>query len=1018
MKKKMGMRIASFFMSICLTAGLLPLQTEAAPNAAVYSINRNRNGVIAGIREPKADGGSWSGSRVYFGKLGASPLLWRVLDDQVEQITDRKAMLLQTDMIVGSAAFDADTNVWKDSGVRAYLNDTQQFLKGFAGTERDSIVKYDKAAETDTKTDTESGTAVFSNPGLYQDRVFLLSACEATSQAYGYGGAAGRPLVSGNDSSAAGEWWLRSPLKDGSGIQVGVIDGSGRLTGKSTTPETAGGSAPVAGIAPALYLDTAKILFTTPASGGKSDRFAPVEEDSVTSEWKLTMQAVDQSLAAGLNGDSNLFEKGGVIKIKHARASVLQGATQVSALLEDADGNPVYYGRINSNTGAESSEITVPAGLAAGSYKLYVFAEDINGSKQTDYASALGGGIDINISERQTPQITTMPGVTSITYGQSLAGSVFSGGAAKVGSTEIPGVFSWKEPGIIPAVSDSGVTKYEVVFTPADTDRYHTVTLQMTVSILKAANPPTMPDASITVENDITRVKQVKLPEGWSWSAQDAEKELTAGGYTQAAAVYKDTQNYDNSKVTVTISRKSCSHKGGTATCTKLAVCEICKQPYGNVDSGRHGATGVKNAKDATCTEKGYKGDTYCKDCNAIISKGTQTEALGHSYTEKVTKEPTDTEEGIKTFTCSRCGHQYTESMGTHSHYYNGTRTLKYLGCVQQGEIEHYCSCGDSYVDVTPALGHDYKAAVTTKATAERAGVKTYTCSRCGHQYTEAIPKLSGGSGGSGSAGSGSGNSGSGSTIADRMPFVKGNSSVSGWNDINKEIGKAADGDTINISMNDSLLLPKKTLETIKGKNVTLVLDIGNDMKWSILGTDITGESLADMNLKVTKNSNSIPGELVSATAGDLKTLQFSLAHEGEFGGKATLQMLVDSQSAGYYANLFYYNKEGGSLDYVNSSQMDGKGVAGLELTHASDYVVIVDTAVLDGPKEPAPEPTETPETELPEETVPVDAEAPEKDGGISATLIIVIGLIVLGIGLLVIVVLRSRSKQTDFYEE
>lgn len=53
---------------------------------------------------------------------------------------------------------------------------------------------------------------------------------------------------------------------------------------------------------------------------------------------------------------------------------------------------------------------------------------------------------------------------------------------------------------------------------------------------------------------------------------------------------------------------------------------------WGQLDPKNHdGGTEVKNAKAATCTEKGYTGDTYCKDCDALLSSGTVIPAAGHT---------------------------------------------------------------------------------------------------------------------------------------------------------------------------------------------------------------------------------------------------------------------------------------------------------------------------------------------------------------------------------------------------
>ena len=62
-----------------------------------------------------------------------------------------------------------------------------------------------------------------------------------------------------------------------------------------------------------------------------------------------------------------------------------------------------------------------------------------------------------------------------------------------------------------------------------------------------------------------------------------------------------------------------------------------------------------------TCTEKGYTTHT-CSCGDSYVD--TYVDALGHAWDNgKVTKEPTETETGVKTFTCTRCGETKTESI-------------------------------------------------------------------------------------------------------------------------------------------------------------------------------------------------------------------------------------------------------------------------------------------------------------------------------------------------------------------
>ena len=103
---------------------------------------------------------------------------------------------------------------------------------------------------------------------------------------------------------------------------------------------------------------------------------------------------------------------------------------------------------------------------------------------------------------------------------------------------------------------------------------------------------------------------------------------------------------------------------GGTATCKDKAICEICGKPYGEKDSTNHvGGTEIRDSKAATCTENGYEGDIYCKDCGVKLSSGEPIVAFGHTYKDEVTKEATTESAGIRTYTCEKCGDSYTEEI-------------------------------------------------------------------------------------------------------------------------------------------------------------------------------------------------------------------------------------------------------------------------------------------------------------------------------------------------------------------
>ena len=106
-------------------------------------------------------------------------------------------------------------------------------------------------------------------------------------------------------------------------------------------------------------------------------------------------------------------------------------------------------------------------------------------------------------------------------------------------------------------------------------------------------------------------------------------------------------------------------HESKEPTCTEIGwnayrTCTRCDYTtYEELPALGHGHAYPEH-KDATCTEDGYD-RMVCDDCGAVLSE-TVLPALGHLWDDgKVTTQPTATKEGVKTFTCIRCGETRTE---------------------------------------------------------------------------------------------------------------------------------------------------------------------------------------------------------------------------------------------------------------------------------------------------------------------------------------------------------------------
>ena len=346
----------------------------------------------------------------------------------------------------------------------------------------------------------------------------------------------------------------------------------------------------------------------------------------------------------------------------------------------------------------------------------------------------------------------------------------------------------------------------------------------------KAPNLPSDIDTKISVSwfckkvGDITNI----LPEHWIWKDTDKSKELKVEEPISADAVYNgtDKENYVTKTVTYTITRSKCEHKH---------------------TAGRYYSS-------PSCTSSGYSGDTYCTDCN---------ETLSYGYT-------------------------------------------------------------------IPAYGHDYdNGVITTEPTAETDGIITYTCKRCKHQDTKTLGKL-----------------------GDGEPYIEGSFQKKGWDAVNDLIKASKEKDTISIILNGSRTLPASVLSGIKGKDISLNLDMENGFIWKINGTSITIETPADTDLSVTSTAEYIPAALYSLISTNQNDFGFHLGRNGAFDFPAVLSVKADASCAGLIANLFWYDAENGVLQCIQTVTVGGAfersiPYADFTLSKGQDYFIAFGTESL-----------------------------------------------------------------------
>ena len=186
------------------------------------------------------------------------------------------------------------------------------------------------------------------------------------------------------------------------------------------------------------------------------------------------------------------------------------------------------------------------------------------------------------------------------------------------------------------------------------------------------------------------------------------------------------------------------------ATCTEKGTMRMhCKRDASHTMTYDYGGTGHIWDEGVITTPPTYdeygEKTLYCKNCNA-----TKTEkVLPTKYTFTVTVvPPTCTEDG---YTMHKCNEDDSFSYKDNIVHSTGHRAAKRViepTCKEEGRTEIYCKvCGDvsSTFDFTPKKGHTWdNGVVTTEPTAEKEGVKTYTCTVCNETKTETIPRLNG----------------------------------------------------------------------------------------------------------------------------------------------------------------------------------------------------------------------------------------------------------------------------------
>ena len=335
---------------------------------------------------------------------------------------------------------------------------------------------------------------------------------------------------------------------------------------------------------------------TEPAVYGESLREVPFLESSVSGvPGRWTWENPDVMPEAGTAEYPAVFTPNDTNNYNSITANISVTVLQAAPMVELVPSAlPITYGEILGQSQIEGGIVKGADGnvlLGAWTWKnteirpaagtnTYPAAFTPNDTKNYTIVEA-----EVEITVGQTsidPEKVTPPSASEITYGQSLADSILTGGSVE----GIEGTWAWQDPSIKPNRYDNedyaDLFTYAVVFTPADSG-YAPITEQITLKLNTAepviASAPmgeTLYYGQSLTEAEITGGKVIgvngeELYGTWSWNNEAQTPDVGTAEYQ--ATFYPDSVNYHAVScegVSVTVN-KAILQTADTPSCTELS---------------------------------------------------------------------------------------------------------------------------------------------------------------------------------------------------------------------------------------------------------------------------------------------------------------------------------------------------------------------------------------------------------------------------------------------------------------
>ena len=585
----------------------------------------------------------------------------------------------------------------------------------------------------------------------------------------------------------------------------------------------------------------------------------------------------------------------------------------------------------------------------------------------TTVTCARGGASSANCTVtvvKANPVVAT-PVLSPVTYREGI----------RLADVVLPAGWAWVNGDISLSV---GTPAYDAVYTPADTTKYNTVTKNISFTVTKAV-PVCQVPTGLEVEIGVV-LGSIVLPDGFFWES-DTETMLTdAGEYTFYVSYNPDENNYYTvNHIPIIVQVKEMvsepptggngsgnsggsTGNGGTTSGggTSGSTGSGTGTGGGSTGSGTGSGTGTgteSGSGGSTGNGTGTGGGSTGSGTGSGAGTGTESGSTGNGTGTGSGSAGSGTGSGTGTGTESGSGGSTGNGTGT------GSGTGGSSGGGTSTESSNSGSSGggtstesgnSSASGSSVSSGSTQPPATVGSTAAENISPSAPTGSTTAES---AQPEAAGSNGQSGNASlnTTAGNTQSGTqgvTVANENDTYNAEESSSSGEEA-ENAGQPEDSGyfrpAVTIQMEDTTILTTEKMQMAKEQNFDLLLDMGGAVTWSIDVDSIDESAMAEVDMGVELGTNNVPRELISTILNGNKYLEITLAHQGEFGFEPVLNVALGKEYSGKYANLFYYNPETETLEFICDAIIGPDGVASLRFEHASCYLIVVSDESMSG---------------------------------------------------------------------